>query len=155
MMGSISNTMNRTLSVTLLAGTCCLPVPALAQESGEGAEAPAGILPIPDYGGDIWTRSHLTGDWGGKRTDWAEMGIQFDVDSVTWVDTVVDGGRSNDAEFGGNVQYDLDLDLMRAGIIPGALIQVRGESRFGSSGILNQGGGDTEQHGRSLPHQLL
>ena len=30
MMGSISNTMNRTLSVTLLAGTCCLPVgPAL------------------------------------------------------------------------------------------------------------------------------
>ena len=67
MTDSISNTMNRTLSVTLLAGICCSPVPALAQESGEGADAPAGILPIPEYGGDIWNRSYLMGDWGGTR----------------------------------------------------------------------------------------
>ncbi len=26
-----------------------------------------GLLPIPDYSGDIWTRSQLTGDWGEFR----------------------------------------------------------------------------------------
>jgi hypothetical protein len=67
------------------------------------------------------------------------MGVQFEIDNVNWVDTVVSGGRSNDAEFGGNITYNLDLDLMRAGILPGALIQVRAESRYGSSGILNSG----------------
>ena len=112
--------------------------PALAQDKGDAA-APAGILPIPDYGGNVWERSNLTGDWGGLRTDWAQKGIQFEIDGVAWLDTVVNGGKSNDAEFGGNLQYDLDIDLMRAGILPGAVIQVRAESRFGTSGILNTG----------------
>jgi porin len=51
----------------------------------------------------------------------------------------VDGGVNDDAEFGGNVTYNLKWDLMRSGILPGALIQVRGESRFGSSANLNTG----------------
>ena len=109
-------------------------------KNGEQKSAkPAGILPIPNYEGDIWNRSYLAGDLGGKRTDWAEKGVQFDVDNVNWVDTVVDGGKTNDAEFGGNITYNLALDLMRAGILPGALIQVRAESRYGSSGMLNTG----------------
>jgi hypothetical protein len=32
------------------------------------ASASAGILPVPDYSGDFWTREYLTGDWGGART---------------------------------------------------------------------------------------
>jgi len=35
---------------------------------------PQGILPIPEYGGDLANRSYLTGDWGGKRTEWANIG---------------------------------------------------------------------------------
>jgi hypothetical protein len=33
----------------------------------------------------------------------------------------------------------MEWDLMRAGIIPMAVVQMRAESRFGSSGILNTG----------------
>ncbi len=36
-----------------------------------------GILPLPDYGGDLWTRTHLLGDLGGARSDLAEKGLQF------------------------------------------------------------------------------
>ena len=28
------------------------------------SKAPAGLLPIPDYSANIWTRRYLTGDWG-------------------------------------------------------------------------------------------
>ena len=31
----------------------------------------------PPYGGDLWTRPALTGDWGGVRDDWAKNGVTF------------------------------------------------------------------------------
>ncbi|MBW2446641.1 MAG: carbohydrate porin [Deltaproteobacteria bacterium] len=125
----------------LLITLAALPGMSVAAEPGGGdaSAQSAGILPVPDYQGDLWNRSHLTGDWGGWRTTLAEKGIQFDVDNVNWVDSVVGGGSTDDAEIGGNITYNLKLDLMRAGILPGALIQVRGESRYGSSAILNTG----------------
>jgi porin len=97
------------------------------------AEEAKGILPVPQYGADISSRNYLTGDWGGKRTEWADKGLQFDVDWVQWGEAVVDGGRSSRSEFGGNFTYNLKVDLMRAGVLPGALLQVRAESRYGSS----------------------
>ena len=141
------NLKTRFMFASLVFGLSCAGLTLSAEQTaaeeaktGDQKSAhPAGILPIPNYEGDIWNRSYLTGDWGGKRTDWAGKGIQFDVDSVTWVDTVVDGGKTDDSEFGGNITYNLELDLMRAGILPGALIQVRAESRYGSSGLLNTG----------------
>ena len=75
-------------------------VPAFAAE--ENAAEPQGIVPIPAYGDDIWSRGNLTGDWGGLRTDWAGKGIQFDVDWVHWIDNAVDGGTSDANEVGGN-----------------------------------------------------
>jgi Carbohydrate-selective porin, OprB family len=37
---------------------------------------PAGLLPVPDYSGDLWTRQCLTGDWGDVWTALANKGIQ-------------------------------------------------------------------------------
>jgi len=112
-------------------------VPAFAAE--EKAAEPQGIVPIPAYGDDIWSRGNLTGDWGGLRTDWAGKGIQFDVDWVHWIDNAVDGGTSDANEVGGNFTYNMKVDLMRAGILNLAELQVRAESRYGNSGILNTG----------------
>ena len=42
------------------------------------ADAPE---PTP-YSGDIWTRSTLTGDWGGYRNEWAAKGVTVDM-SIT------------------------------------------------------------------------
>ena len=43
----------------------------------------AGLLPIPDYSANIWTRRQLTGDWGGVRTYLANKGVQIDFTCLT------------------------------------------------------------------------
>ena len=34
---------------------------------------------IPDYSGDLFSRSALSGDWGGARTAMANNGMQFTI----------------------------------------------------------------------------
>src|SRR5262245_1652582 len=96
------------LSLTLAA-----PSAALAQDAGNG------LLPVPDYSGDLWHRSRLTGDWGGSRTDLANKGIQIDVDWTQYVQGVVDGGLDQETRYGGHADYLVHLDLMRMGVLPG------------------------------------
>jgi porin len=43
---------------------------------------PAGAQPLEvpaTYGGDLWSRPRLTGDWGGVRDELAKKGVGFDV----------------------------------------------------------------------------
>src|SRR5262249_24357030 len=98
---------------------------AIAQEQTKG------LLPIPDYKGDLWTRSHLAGDFEGGRTALANRGIQIDVNWTQTAQSVVDGGRKTDNAYGGNVDTLIHLDLMRMGVMQGALITIRAESRYG------------------------
>jgi hypothetical protein len=70
---------------------------AAADNASDKNGAPAsrpGIVPIPSYGGGLSERAYLLGDFGGRRTEWANNGFQFDVDTVSWADSVVDGGQS-------------------------------------------------------------
>ena len=96
-------------------------------------KAPAGLLPIPDYSANIWTREYLTGDWWGARSHLANKGVQIGVESNQYTQGVTNGGRDRTAAYGGTADYTVNLDLMRMGILPGALIKFRAESRFGSS----------------------
>src|SRR4029453_15790718 len=34
--------------------------------------------PKDPYSGDLWSRSTLTGDWGGFRNEWAAKGVTID-----------------------------------------------------------------------------
>jgi hypothetical protein len=97
------------------------------------SKAPAGLLPVPDYSANIWTREYLTGDWWGARTYLANKGIQIGVELNQYIQGVTNGGRNQTAAYGGTADYTVNLDLMRMGILPGALIKFRAESRFGSS----------------------
>lgn len=109
---------------------------AASPESGATsveAVATSGILPIPDYTGDIWSRPMLLGDLGGARTHLANRGVQFGIDWNNSVQSVVDGGRDSKTAYGGTLDYNLVLDLMRMGLVPGALIKMRAESRYGES----------------------
>jgi porin len=115
-----------------------------ASTTSAAADQTQGILPIPDYGGDIWDRGYLTGDWGGTRTEWANKGVQFVLEYLGWVGSVVDGGLNDDTEAGNNITYKVKLDLMRAGILPGALIDVRAETRYGNN--TNPYSGTTQPH---------
>lgn len=114
-----------------------LCIPATASEPDNTADKPAqtaeGILPLPAYGGNIWTRSHLLGDFDGARSDLAEQGVQFDIEWTQTVQGVVDGGLDETTRYGGSLDYNLKLDLQRMGVMQGGLVTIRAESRYGNS----------------------
>jgi porin len=141
---------NRLLASVVL--TASLPAVALAHEEppapGEDAAgdaagaveddaAPAatermGIIPIPEFGGSLADRAYLSGDWNGARAALAEdAGIQLDLRWTQWVHGVVDGGFDTKTVYGGTLDTVLKLDLMRMGVMPGALVEIRGLSRYG------------------------
>lgn len=102
-------------------------------KDGAAAAASEGIVAVPSYGGDFWSRGFLTGDWGDTRTELANKGVQFDLNWNNYAQGVVSGGRDIDTRFGGNADYAMSLDLMRMGVLPGALVKFRAESRYGDS----------------------
>lgn len=134
-------------ALSLLIVAALLPPRALAGDGPTGvggppspavpppppAQSSQGILPIPNYGGDIWDRPFLLGDPNGLRTEWANKGIQFEIDYTQTVQSVVSGGLHTGTQYGGNLDYLVHLDLMRMGLVPGGLVTIRGESRYGNS----------------------
>jgi porin len=90
--------------------------------------------PTPDtWGGDIWSRPRLTGDWGGPRDDLAKKGIVLDVDLLATPQDVVSGGRSTGANFWGNLDYTLNIDTQKLGLWPGGFFKFEGDTGFGSN----------------------
>ena len=116
-----------------------LSLPALAQDPGTSSEAGTesneveGLLPVPDYSGDWAERSKLTGDWGGRRQEWAERGVTVDLDWYQVYQDVVDGGLGTGDEWATNLDLRATLDLMRMDVVPGALVTIRAQSKFGDT----------------------
>ena len=76
----------------------------LLQSSFLAVELQAGDAPTPTpYSGDIWTRSTLSGDWGGLRNEMATKGVTLDM-SITQVGQGVVGGGKNGGSCGGGLQ---------------------------------------------------
>ena len=44
------------------------------------------------YSGNFWTRSTMTGDWGGNRNEWAAKGVTFDINWTQTAMSVISGG---------------------------------------------------------------
>jgi porin len=98
-----------------------------------------GILPIPDYSGDLRTRSYLFGDLGGRRDTLAQDGIQFNIEYYQYIQAIVDGGVDTGDQWGGKASYALHLDLQKMGVMPGALVYARFDSRWGE-GVIGKTG---------------
>lgn len=111
---------------------CCFSSFAWGEES-EAAPESQGLLPLEDYSGDLMNRSRLTGDWGGARALLAEKGVTLEVDWAQYFMAVVDGGNDRKFEYGGTLDYTVNLDLHRMGVMPGALVKFRAESVYGES----------------------
>ena len=111
-----------------------LAVAAIADLAG------AQPVPIPDtYGGDLWSRPRLTGDWGGVRDAMGKKGIVLDVDLLMTPQGVVSGGKDDVAKFWGNGEYTLNVDTGKAGLWPGGFLRVEGISGFGDNVIKDAG----------------
>lgn len=121
--------------ISTLAAISMLAVVFPAQEAAaQGAETQSsGLLPLSDYSGSLSERSHLLGNLDGSRTEWAKKGFTFDIDHNQYFQGVVDGGVDTGSEYGGTIDYNINVDFDRMGLIPGGLLQMRAVSRYGRS----------------------
>jgi porin len=91
------------------------------------------VTPAVDYAGNWANRPALSGDWGGLRQRLADRGATFEIEWLQVGQGVVDGGFEERGTYVTNLDYYLKLDLMRMGLLPGALVSVRAQSRFGDT----------------------
>lgn len=113
---------------------------ALAQRVFASAELYAGeASPPTPYSGDVWTRSTLTGDWGGLRNQLAEKGVTLDL-SVTQVGQgVVRGGKSGAWQYGGRGDIVMNIGSQKLGLWPGAFLNLEAEGNWASAVNRNSG----------------
>ncbi|MEW6584273.1 MAG: hypothetical protein AB1442_01535 [Nitrospirota bacterium] len=97
----------------------CLTSIGFAQEQGT------------TYPGDFWSRSTLTGDWGGFRNDLAKKGITFDINLTQVGIGIVGGGKDTGWEYGGRGNITLNVDTQKLGLWPGGFLMVEVEGNFG------------------------
>lgn len=116
-----------------IAAVLLVASPGAAQESSAPETSTEGLLPVPDLSGGWSENPKLTGDWGGARQGWADRGFHVDLDWVQAFQDIASGGVREGSGSSTNLDYQLTLDLMRAGLVPGAAVRVRGQSRFGST----------------------
>ena len=83
--------------------------------------------------GDFWSRTQLSGDWGGVRTDLARRGFFFDLYSITAYQDVASGGLKTGGAILQNTQLSINIDTGRAGLWSGGMFHITVESRYGSS----------------------
>lgn len=103
---------------------------------------PSNAQPVdvpPTWGGDIKSRSRLTGNWGGLRDDLGKKGIVLDTDLLLTPQGVMSGGKSTDAGVWGTAIYTLNIDTDKLGLWRGGFFKFQGMSTFGHSVFGNSG----------------
>jgi porin len=135
-----------------LAGVSAEPVaqpadqePAAPPVAASGEKVPASqpamprIVPYVNYGGDLWHRPALTGDWGGVRQKLMDKGVRFNLNLTQTYQGNVAGGTINRGYYQGGVRYELGLDTHYMGLWPGGMLMMRGETRYGKSDNFHTG----------------
>ena len=114
--------------------TKSIVVVALLQAFFASGEVLAGDAPAPTpYSGDIWTRSTLSGDWGGLRNEWAAKGVTLDMNITQVGQGVVGGGKNGAWEYGGRGDLILNLDSGKLGLWPGGFFNFEMEGNWASA----------------------
>jgi porin len=126
-LGAAEDRARQLAAAVLFLTIVAVPGPATAQDPAPG------VTPAPDYAGGWATRPALSGDWGGLRQRLADGGLTFEVEWFQVGQDLADGGLEERGTYVSNLDYSLKLDLMRMGLLPGALISLRGQSRFGET----------------------
>jgi porin len=106
---------------------------------------------------DVWHRTHLTGDWGGVRTNLVRHGFFLDLYSTSAYQGTATGGLKNGSAFIQNAQLSINVDTGRAGLWPGGLLHITLQLRYGSSPQDTFTAGSTvpQYYGLTLPGPFL
>jgi porin len=87
----------------------------------------------PTWGGDLWSRPRLTGDWFGFRDEMGKKGVVVDIDLLQILQGNATGGKETGVAYGGTADYTLHVDTGKAGLWPGGFFTVYAMSGFGKS----------------------
>jgi porin len=93
----------------------------------------------PPFGGPLFERPKLTGDWFGCRTDLRDGGITLDVSTTQFYQGVTSGGLERSFFYGGRNDYFLTLDGEKLGLWKGLTVKFHGETRYGESANFSTG----------------
>ena len=102
-------------------------------EKTAAASSSATLYPMPNYGGDFWSRSYLTGDWGGLRSKLADHGVQFDFNVTQIYQGVASGGTNRTGRYSGSTDMVLKLDSQKLGLWPGGFLFVEAQVPVGNT----------------------
>lgn len=94
------------------------------------AEAAA---PDNPYAGSLWTRMRLLGDGRGTRSNLAEHGLTFDLFATQFYQGIASGGRTQESEYGGKLDYLINMDGGKLGLWQGLFVNFHAETRYGTS----------------------
>ena len=97
---------------------------------------PAVAQPVdvpPTWGGTLWDRPRLSGDWFGLRDEMGKKGIVLDLDLLQLPQGVMTGGRDTAAEYSGLAEYTLNVDTQKLGLWPGGFLNVMAMTGFGDN----------------------
>jgi porin len=122
-----------------------------SSDSQSSASNNSDMLPTPDYSGDLFSRSTMTGDWDELRNDLAKKGITFDLGVTQTYQGVVDGGQQRSArlnlplpgsddrtwEYNGAGDFLFNLDTQKFGLWLGGFFTLEVEGDWGSSVKVN------------------
>ena len=101
--------------------------------------APSGPPPAPPFGGPLFERTKLTGDWGGARDDLRDAGYTIDFSKTQYYQGVASGGVNQNFQYGGRNDLYLNVDGEKAGLWKGLFVTLHEESRYGSGVNLQTG----------------
>jgi porin len=87
----------------------------------------------PPFGGPLFERSKLTGDWLGTQTEMRDRGITWDISSTNFYSGAASGGLDDRFAYRGRADAFLHIDGEKAGLWKGLFIDLHGESVFGTS----------------------
>jgi porin len=90
-------------------------------------------FPANPYSGNFWSRSTLTGDWGGARNDLATKGVTFDLSLTQAYPGIVSGGKEEVWKYGGRGDFTINVDTQKLGLWPGGFFTVEVEGNYGES----------------------
>jgi porin len=104
------------------------------------ARLPAAETPTANpYAGDLWSRSTLTGDWGGFRNELAAKGVTIDMNVTQIGQGVVNGGKSGAWQYGGRGDLTINVDSQKLGLWPGGFFNLELEGNWASAVNRNTG----------------
>ena len=116
------------------------PVSLLVDEKSAASDSGVTSVPSPTeaaarltsiFGGPFGERPKLTGAWFGMRDKLAVYGITLDASLTQFFQGVASGGKERAFEYGGKIDYFLNIDGNKAGLWKGFFVTMHAETRYG------------------------